>query len=110
MKTRDYIRRKDNHTITGLVILPPNQAGTMTVRGPFREMRERADDWEKVPPIKSDLTNIWRYKPASGAWELVRDTYTENAARWLDILQGDEPGATFKASKRRPTKAPKARP
>lgn len=108
MKTRDYIRRKDNHSITGLVILPPNQAGTMTVRGPFREMRERADDWEKVPPIRSDLTNIWRYNATAGHWELVRDTYTENAARWLEILQGDEPGATFKASKRRPTKAPEA--
>lgn len=106
MKPNDYIRRKDNHLITATVILPPNQAGTMTVRGPFREMTERASDWEKVPPIKSDLTNIWRYKPASGIWELVRDTYTENATRWLEILQGDEPGTVFKAAKKRPTKAP----
>ena len=107
MKTRDYIRRKDNHSITGLVILPPNQVGTMTVRGPFREMRERSDDWEKVPPIQSDLTIIWRcYNATTGHWELVRDTYTENATRWLEILQGDEPGTVFKAAKKRPTKAP----
>lgn len=56
--------------------------------------------------MSSDLTNIWRYSPATGYWVLVRDTYRENAARWLEILRGDEPGAVFKASKRRPVKAP----
>lgn len=56
--------------------------------------------------MKSELTNIWRWNPTGGYWALVRDSYRENVARWLAIFQGDEPGAVFKVSKRRPTKGP----
>ncbi len=54
----------------------------------------------------SELTNLWRWNAAGGYWALVRDSYRENAKRWLAIFQGDEPTATFKISKRRPVKAP----
>lgn len=53
------------------------------------------------------MVNIWRYNATTGYWMLVRDAYPENVARWLDILRGDEPGVAFKASKRRPIKAPR---
>lgn len=59
---------------------------------------------------QSILTNIWRYNSTTGFWELVRDSYPENVTRWLEILQGDEPGAVFKAAKKRPTKAPESQP
>lgn len=54
------------------------------------------------------LTNIWRWNATAGYWALVRDAYPENVARWLDILSGDEPGTVFKASRKRPVKAPAA--
>jgi len=57
--------------------------------------------------MKSELTKIWRWNGATGYWALVRDTYLENAAAWLRIFKGDEPGATFKARQTRPVKAPK---
>jgi hypothetical protein len=57
--------------------------------------------------VKSELTNIWRWNKRAGYWALVRDTYIENAGRWLAILRGDEPGETFKTAKRRPVTAPK---
>lgn len=56
--------------------------------------------------MKTELVKIWRYNTATGYWALMRDCYKENAGKWLDILQGDEPDATFKATNRRPTKAP----
>ena len=55
----------------------------------------------------SELTNIWKYNPATGSWTLVRDSYKENAPRWMEIFQGDEPDAVFKISKKRPVKSPK---
>lgn len=107
MQPRDYIRRKDNHKITAVVIvhLNPDQ---MEIQGPYNRMVVLTHEWERVPPVVSSLTNIWRYNVVSGGWELVRDTYLENAERWLEILRGDEPGVTFKAAKKRPTKAPGA--
>lgn len=56
--------------------------------------------------VKSELTNIWRWNARAGYWALVRDTYTDNAANWLAVFRGDEPGVTFKASKKRPVKGP----
>ena len=110
MQDRDYIRRKDNHKITGLVIYTQG-LDMMHIQGPYARMTVRQTEWEKVPPVASDLTNIWRYDPITGGWNLMRDTYKENAARWLEICQQDEPGAVFKVSKRRPVNPPKeARP
>lgn len=53
------------------------------------------------------LINIWRWEPVEGYWKLMRDCYKDRAASWLKIFRGDEPGRVFKASKRRPIKAPK---
>lgn len=47
MKPRDYIRRKDNARITGVVIVMLDK-GLMLIRGPFREMTVEAKDWEVV--------------------------------------------------------------
>lgn len=107
MKPRDYIRRKDNHKITAIVVmqLGPDR---FDVQGPYNRMVALASEWEPVPTVTSELTNIWHWKPIEGYWSIVRDTYPENAARWLEILQGDEPDTHFKVSKRRPLKAPKA--
>lgn len=45
IKPRAYIRRKDNHRITAVVIvLLANDR--MVVCGPFREMTEAVADWE----------------------------------------------------------------
>lgn len=105
MIAQDYIRRKDNHKITGLVIYTQGP-DLMHIQGPFSRMTVRQAEWEKVPTVASELTNIWRYSPTTGGWTLMRDTYKENANRWLEILQGDEPGVVFKIAKRRPTKEP----
>lgn len=108
MNPNDYIRRKDNHKITGVVILhlPDDR---MQIAGPFSRMTVQVSDWERVPPV-SMLTNIWRFDTRAGCWMLVRDTYPENAPRWIEILQGDEPGTMFKVAKSRPTKAPRVKP
>ena len=45
MKPRDYIRRKDNARITGVVIVMLDK-GRMLIRGPFREMTVETKDWE----------------------------------------------------------------
>lgn len=58
--------------------------------------------------MKGLLTNIWRWNPVVGGWVLVRDSYLENATRWLAVFRGDEPNSVFMVSKRRPVKAPKA--
>lgn len=105
MNPNDYIRRKDNHKITGVVVLHLAN-DRMEIAGPFSRMTVQASDWERVPPV-SMLTNIWRFNATLGYWQPVRDTYPENAARWLEILQGDEPGTVFKVAKKRPTKAPR---
>lgn len=47
MKPRDYIRRKDNARITGIVIVMLDK-GRMLIRGPFREMTVETKDWEVV--------------------------------------------------------------
>lgn len=47
MKAGDYIRRKDNARITAIVVYPIG-SDRLRVRGPFREMTEKATDWEKV--------------------------------------------------------------
>ena len=104
MNPGDYIHRKDNHKITAIVVVHLNP-DHMDIQGPYNRMVAINSEWERVPPV-SALTNIWRYNARSGYWELVRDTYPENTARWLEILRGDEPGVTFKAAKKRPTKAP----
>lgn len=57
---------------------------------------------------KPQIVNIWKFNAATGYWQLVRDCYRENAARWLEIFQGDEPDTVFKAQRTRPTKAPEA--
>ena len=106
MRSHDYIRRKDNHKITGLVIYTQGP-DTMHIQGPYARMTVRQAEWEKVPAVASELVNIWRYDPHNGEWNLIRDTYKENAARWLEIMRADEPGATFRAAKRRPVKPPK---
>lgn len=106
MIARDYIRRKDNHKITGLVIYTQGP-DLMHIQGPFSRMTVRQAEWEKVQTVASELTNIWRYDAHNGEWNLMRDTYKENAQRWLEILQGDEPGAVLKIAKRRPTKEPR---
>lgn len=106
MIARDYIRRKDNHKITGLVIYTQGP-DLMHIQGPFSRMTVRQAEWEKVPTVVSELTNLWRYDAHNREWNLMRDTYKENAQRWLEILQGDEPGAVFKIAKRRPTKEPR---
>jgi len=42
----DYVRRADNHTITG-VIIKVNRDGTMDVQGPFRPLiNENISDWQ----------------------------------------------------------------
>ena len=48
MKPRDYIRRKDNHKITAIVvtILGPDR---MEVQGPFNRMTVIIKEWERVP-------------------------------------------------------------
>lgn len=56
--------------------------------------------------MKYKLTYLWRYNPVTGFWVMVRDSLIENADRWLEIFQGDEPDAHFKLSKTRPTKPP----
>lgn len=106
MIARDYIRRKDNHKITGLVIFTQGP-DLMHIQGPYARMTVRQAEWEKVPAVASELTNIWRYDADNREWNLMRDTYKDNAERWLVILQGDEPGAVFKIAKRRPTKEPR---
>lgn len=106
MIARDYIRRKDNHKITGLVIYTQGP-DLMHIQGPFSRMTVRQAEWEKVQTVDSELTNIWRYDAHNGEWNLMRDTYKENAQRWMEIMQGDEPGAVFKIAKRRPTKEPR---
>lgn len=53
------------------------------------------------------LTKIWRYEPCTGYWALVRDSYPENVARWLEILRGDEPGNAFRAADKRPNGKPR---
>lgn len=45
MKARDYIRRKDNSKITGIVIVMLDK-GRMLIQGPFREMTVECKDWE----------------------------------------------------------------
>lgn len=56
--------------------------------------------------MNTAITNIWRYNAATGYWMLVRDCYRENAKRWKEIFEGDEPGIAFKVSKKRPVKKP----
>jgi hypothetical protein len=104
MTPSDYIHRIDNPKITAVVIAV--SADTLLVQGPYGSMTVDPKDWRKVPPV-SELTNIWAYDRASGGWRLVRDTYKDNAARWLEILRGDDPGTAYKVSKRRPVAAPK---
>ncbi|WP_170824443.1 hypothetical protein [Stutzerimonas stutzeri] len=42
----DYVRRADNHTITGIII-KVNRDGTMDVQGPFRPLiNEKISDWQ----------------------------------------------------------------
>ena len=48
MKPNAYIRRKDNHLITAVVVYLIGQ-DKMLVAGHYRRMRERQDDWELVP-------------------------------------------------------------
>lgn len=45
MKPRDYIRRKDNPLITGVVIVMLAKDRAL-IRGPFREMTVETKDWE----------------------------------------------------------------
>lgn len=55
--------------------------------------------------MKTMLVKFWRWEPA-GYWKYVRDCYREDRDNWLKILRQDEPGAVFRATNRRPVKAP----
>lgn len=45
-KRNDYVRRADNHTITG-IILAVHKDGTMDVQGPFKPLlKEKVSDWQ----------------------------------------------------------------
>lgn len=53
------------------------------------------------------FTYLWKYNKVTGYWVMVRDSLVENAKRWLEIFQGDEPDEHFKVAKTRPKAAPK---
>ncbi len=57
---------------------------------------------------QTDVIRLWRYNTVTGYWVYVRDCYRDRAQDWLRIFQSDEPDATFRASNRRPTTAPRA--
>lgn len=53
-----------------------------------------------------EFTYLWKYNKRTGYWEMVRDSLIENAKRWLEIFQSDEPNEHFKLAKRRPDAKP----
>lgn len=59
--------------------------------------------------VESRLMKIWRWNEVTGYWKYERDCYRENTENWLKIFSDDEPGVVFRASNRRPVKAPAAR-
>lgn len=48
LSANDYVRRKDNHKITGTIIEISDE-GSARIRGPFRILHEDSSEWEKVP-------------------------------------------------------------
>lgn len=53
-----------------------------------------------------EFTYLWKYNKTTGYWEVVRDSLVENAERWLEIFQSDNPNEHFKLAKRRPNAKP----
>lgn len=56
---------------------------------------------------KYEFTYLWKFNRVTGFWLMVRDSLIENAERWLEIYQGDEPEEFFTLSKKRPYGIPK---
>jgi hypothetical protein len=48
-------------------------------------------------------TGLWEYSPITGYWKLARTCSSENAQKWLQQFQSDEPQKKFKLSKNKPS-------
>lgn len=49
---------------------------------------------------------LWRYNAITGEWKLERTCAPETAEEWLKIFQKDEPEASFKLSRKKPSGKP----
>lgn len=50
---------------------------------------------------------LWKYNKTTGIWNQQRSCEDATAGEWLAIFQKDEPGETFKLSRRKPSGRPR---
>lgn len=85
-----------------------------TGQSPTRTLLDKRKDIQgAIAVIKSarktgddDQIGLWRYNSTTGYWVLERMCSTVSSGKWLEVFKKDEPSASFKLSKTKPSGKP----